>query len=73
MRFHHAFVAELHRRFTPRRDELLARRARRRAETGEAAFAAGRRQQAHDLLLRFCLDEDYVDSLTLPAYEQLTG
>ncbi|HET9379584.1 MAG TPA: malate synthase A [Streptomyces sp.] len=27
-----AFVAELHRRFTPRRDELLARRARRRAE-----------------------------------------
>ncbi|MFE4574483.1 malate synthase A [Streptomyces chartreusis] len=27
-----AFVAELHRRFTPRRDELLARRAGRRAE-----------------------------------------
>ncbi|WP_406195308.1 malate synthase A [Streptomyces sp. NBC_01017] len=27
-----AFVAELHRRFTPRRDELLARRAKRRAE-----------------------------------------
>jgi malate synthase len=27
-----AFVAELHRRFTPRRDELLARRADRRAE-----------------------------------------
>ncbi|MFI1758453.1 malate synthase A [Streptomyces sp. NPDC020571] len=27
-----AFVAELHRRFTPRRDELLARRAERRAE-----------------------------------------
>ncbi|NWF26589.1 malate synthase A [Streptomyces sp. PKU-EA00015] len=27
-----AFVAELHRRFTPRRDELLARRAARRAE-----------------------------------------
>src|SRR6185295_14196763 len=27
-----AFVAELHRRFTPRRDELLALRARRRAE-----------------------------------------
>ncbi len=27
-----AFVAELHRRFTPRRDELLARRAQRRAE-----------------------------------------
>ncbi|MFD7697717.1 malate synthase A [Streptomyces sp. NPDC059805] len=27
-----AFVAELHRRFTPRRDELVARRAERRAE-----------------------------------------
>ncbi|MFE7116922.1 malate synthase A [Streptomyces sp. NPDC057654] len=27
-----AFLAELHRRFTPRRDELLARRAARRAE-----------------------------------------
>ncbi|MFJ8629620.1 malate synthase A [Streptomyces sp. NPDC093568] len=27
-----AFVAELHRRFTPRREELLARRAERRAE-----------------------------------------
>jgi malate synthase len=27
-----AFVAELHQRFTPRRDELLARRAERRAE-----------------------------------------
>ncbi|MFE9702208.1 malate synthase A [Streptomyces sp. NPDC005930] len=27
-----AFVAELHRRFTPRRDELLTRRAERRAE-----------------------------------------
>ncbi|MFC5958329.1 malate synthase A [Streptomyces pratens] len=27
-----AFLAELHRRFTPRRDELLARRAERRAE-----------------------------------------
>lgn len=27
-----AFVAELHRLFTPRRDELLARRAERRAE-----------------------------------------
>ncbi|MEV0495199.1 malate synthase A [Streptomyces atratus] len=27
-----AFVAELHRQFTPRRDELLARRAERRAE-----------------------------------------
>src|SRR5687767_1499013 len=36
-----AFVAELHRTFTPRRDELLARRAERRAEiarTGRLDF-----------------------------------
>ncbi|WP_432156447.1 malate synthase A [Streptomyces sp. bgisy153] len=32
-----AFVAELHRRFTPRRDELLARRAARRAEIARTA------------------------------------
>ncbi|MCW5253202.1 malate synthase A [Streptomyces sp. SHP 1-2] len=31
-----AFVAELHRRFTPRRDELLARRVERRAEIARA-------------------------------------
>lgn len=39
-----AFVAELHRRFTPRRDELLARRAERRAEiarTSTLAFLPG--------------------------------
>lgn len=32
-----AFVAELHRRFTPRRDELLVRRAERRAEIARTA------------------------------------
>ncbi|MCF6522931.1 malate synthase A [Streptomyces sp. JJ36] len=42
-----------------------------RAETGEEAFAAGRWQQAHDLLLRVALDEDYAEFLTLPAYELL--
>jgi malate synthase len=42
-----------------------------RAETGEAAFAAGKWQQAHDLLLKTALDEEYVDFLTLPAYELL--
>ncbi|WP_405699238.1 malate synthase A [Streptomyces sp. NBC_01383] len=42
-----------------------------RAETGEEAFAAGRWQQAHDLLLQVSLDQDYADFLTLPAYEQL--
>ncbi|MCM2392788.1 malate synthase A [Streptomyces albipurpureus] len=31
------FVAELHRRFTPRRDELLALRAKRRAETARTS------------------------------------
>ncbi|MEU3145071.1 MULTISPECIES: malate synthase A [unclassified Streptomyces] len=39
-----AFVAELHRRFTPRRDELLARRTERRAEiarTGTLDFLPG--------------------------------
>lgn len=44
-----------------------------RRETGDEAFAAGHWQQAHDLLLRVSLDEDYADFLTLPAYEQLQG
>ncbi|WP_299538918.1 malate synthase A [uncultured Streptomyces sp.] len=42
-----------------------------RAEIGEDAFAAGKWQQAHDLLLQVSLDQDYADFLTLPAYEQL--
>ncbi|MGW2847210.1 malate synthase A [Streptomyces sp. NPDC001274] len=42
-----------------------------RAEVGEDAFAAGKWQQAHDLLLQVALDQDYADFLTLPAYEQL--
>ncbi|MDK1472200.1 malate synthase A [Streptomyces sp. 549] len=42
-----------------------------RAELGEQAFAAGAWQQAHDLLLRVALDEDYAEFLTLPAYELL--
>ncbi|MFD7080137.1 malate synthase A [Streptomyces sp. NPDC059918] len=44
-----------------------------RAEIGEEAFAAGKWQQAHDLLLQVSLDADYADFLTLPAYEQLVG
>ncbi|MEU2431608.1 malate synthase A [Streptomyces sp. NPDC007861] len=44
-----------------------------REEIGEDAFAAGKWQQAHDLLLHVALDADYADFLTLPAYEQLTG
>ncbi|GAA4763392.1 malate synthase A [Streptomyces sanyensis] len=44
-----------------------------REELGGEAFAAGHWQQAHDLLLKVALDEDYEDFLTLSAYEQLTG
>ncbi|WP_081236843.1 malate synthase A [Streptomyces viridosporus] len=44
-----------------------------RAEIGDEAFAAGTWQQAHDLLLKVSLDEDYADFLTLPAYERLKG
>ncbi|GAA3179013.1 MULTISPECIES: malate synthase A [Streptomyces] len=44
-----------------------------RAEAGEEAFAAGRWQQAHDLLLQVALDADYADFLTLPAYAVLEG
>jgi malate synthase len=42
-----------------------------REELGEETFAAGRWQQAHDLLLRVALDEKYEEFLTLPAYELL--
>ncbi|WOX21219.1 malate synthase A [Streptomyces solicathayae] len=44
-----------------------------RAEVGEEAFAAGKWQEAHDLLLHVSLDADYADFLTLPAYDQLVG
>ncbi|MEU7067903.1 malate synthase A [Streptomyces sp. NPDC053429] len=44
-----------------------------RAEIGDEAFAAGKWQQAHDLLLQVSLDADYADFLTLPAYDQLIG
>ncbi|NBM15284.1 malate synthase A [Streptomyces sp. GC420] len=50
-------------------DELAAIRA----EIGEEPFAAGKWQQAHDLLLQVSLDEEYVDFLTLPAYDRLEG
>ncbi|MDX3230004.1 malate synthase A [Streptomyces sp. ME19-01-6] len=42
-----------------------------REEAGAEAFAAGNWQQAHDLLLKVALDEDYAEFLTLPAYELL--
>ncbi len=53
------------------RDLAAAELVAVRAETGEEAFAAGAWQRAHDLLLAVSLDADYVDFLTLPAYEQL--
>ncbi|OMI41058.1 malate synthase A [Streptomyces sparsogenes] len=42
-----------------------------REEIGADAFAAGTWEQAHDLLLKVALDEDYAEFLTLPAYELL--
>ncbi|MBT2385114.1 malate synthase A [Streptomyces sp. ISL-11] len=44
-----------------------------RSEAGDEAFAAGRWQEAHDLLLRVALDEDYAEFLTLPACGLLRG
>ncbi|ANW17438.1 malate synthase A [Streptomyces clavuligerus] len=44
-----------------------------RETLGGEEYAAGRWQEAHDLLLRVALDEEYADFLTLPAYERLTG
>ncbi|MEV0276520.1 malate synthase A [Streptomyces sp. NPDC050610] len=43
-----------------------------RTEIGPEVFAAGRWQQAHDLLLTVALDEEYAEFLTLPAYELLS-
>jgi malate synthase len=60
-------TAELVRRVAA--DELSAVRA----ESGADAFAAGAWQEAHDLLVRVALDEDYAEFLTLPAYERLAG
>ncbi|GAA4672421.1 malate synthase A [Streptomyces chumphonensis] len=58
-------TAELVRAIAARELEAL------RTELGEEAFAEGRWQEAHDLLLRVSLDADYADFLTLPAYELL--
>ncbi|MER5969201.1 malate synthase A [Streptomyces sp. NPDC002055] len=58
-------TAELARRVAA--EELAAIRE----EIGAEAFEAGRWQEAHDLLLRVSLDEDYAEFLTLPAYELL--
>lgn len=60
-------------RVTPELVRALAAEdlAQLRAELGEQTFAAGRWQQAHDLLLKVSLDESYVDFLTLPGYDLL--
>ncbi|MFB7466102.1 malate synthase A [Streptomyces sp. NPDC056224] len=55
------------------REIAAAELAAIRAEVGEEAFASGKWQQAHDLLLQVSLDADYADFLTLPAYDQLLG
>ncbi|MGK5529975.1 malate synthase A [Streptomyces sp. URMC 129] len=48
-------------------DQCLAMRD----EVGEDEFISGGWQRAFDLLMRIALDEEYVDFLTLPAYELL--
>ncbi|WP_052851157.1 malate synthase A [Streptomyces avicenniae] len=42
-----------------------------RDEVGEDAFVGHGWEEAYELLLRIALDEEYVDFLTLPAYELL--
>ena len=42
-----------------------------RAAVGDDAFAAGRYEQARDIFSELALDDDYVDFLTLPAYDRL--
>ncbi|MDT0344046.1 malate synthase A [Streptomyces litchfieldiae] len=42
-----------------------------RDEMGEDAFITGGWERAFDLLMRLSLEEEYVDFLTLPAYELL--
>ncbi|WP_432586325.1 malate synthase A [Streptomyces sp. HD1123-B1] len=42
-----------------------------REETGPQGYAAGKWDQAHDLLLKVALDEDFAEFLTLPAYALL--
>ncbi|MBT2450640.1 malate synthase A [Streptomyces sp. ISL-43] len=55
------------------REIAAAELAAIRTEVGGEAFASGKWQQAHDLLLQVSLDADYADFLTLPAYDQLIG
>ena len=42
-----------------------------RAELGDEAFAASRYARARELFERVALDDDFVDFLTLPAYESI--
>jgi malate synthase len=69
-----AFLAELQRRFGGRRRELLARRqelAKLRQELGEEAFGARRFTDAREVFEQVALADEFVELLTLPAYEQL--
>ncbi|KOG85694.1 malate synthase A [Streptomyces varsoviensis] len=54
------------------REVAAAELAAIRTDIGPEAFAEGRWQQAHDLLLTVALDPAYPEFLTLPAYELLT-
>jgi malate synthase len=42
-----------------------------RAEVGEDAFAGGRWDDARSTYTEMALSDDYVDFLTLPAYERM--
>ena len=59
-----AFVADLNRRFRPRRNELLAARAERRA-------ANSRFDDARKLFERVALADDFADFLTTAAYDSI--
>jgi malate synthase len=63
-----AFLAELRRRFGGHRRKLLARRQERRAEaalTGRLDFLP------REVFEQVALADEFVEFLTLPAYEQL--
>jgi malate synthase len=73
-----AFLAELHRRFESRRRELLSRaRSARRVEriADEEITRLGGEPGAYDearaLFIEVAVADEFVDFLTLPAYERM--
>ena len=67
-----AFVDALHQRFAGRRKDLLAARREQRTEAAPPALQDRRVEMtgpAKRLVSDLCLSDDFVDFLTLPAYE----